>query len=181
MMQHMSQFAGHPGVPVASQGYYLPPQVAQYYGNQMPQAQAATAMAQRQNMAYYSNQMMMGSQQSAYYYPPGPQYQHSPHPVPNGMVNGHYPGAPTTHDPRTMPQPAEFVGVHQQSFNQGQGRNGKQSPNKSELKKKSDGSERRQSAVRGPPRKPRQSGKMIYLDDCQQWLNILFRTRNLDW
>ncbi|KAM0244058.1 hypothetical protein ACHAP5_006628 [Fusarium lateritium] len=167
MMQHMSQFAGHPGVPVASQGYYLPPQVAPYYGNQMPQAQ-------RQNMAYYSNQMMMGTQQSAYYYPPGPQYQPSPHPIPNGMVNGHYPGAPpTTHDPRTMPQPAEFVGVHQQPFKQGQGRNGKQSPDKSELKKKSDGSERRQSAVRGPPRKPRQSGHAIWIGNLPPQTDLM--------
>jgi hypothetical protein len=166
MMQHMSQFPGHPPLQVAGQSYYLQPQVAPYYGNQMQQAQAANMMSQRQSMAFYPNQMMMGSQQSAYYYPPGPQYQPAAHPVPNGAVSGHHAGGgSTTGDPRAMAQTADFGGIHPQGLKQGQGRTGKQSPNKSELKQTSDGTERRKSAVRGPPRKPRQSGKLTYLDD----------------
>jgi len=113
-------------------------------------------------MAYYPNQMMMGSQQSPYYYPPGPQYQPAAHPVPNGVVSGHHAaGGPTTSDPRAMAQTADFGGIHPQGLKQGQGRTGKQSPNKTELKQTSDGTERRKSAVRGPPRKPRQSGKLL--------------------
>lgn len=162
MMQHMSQFPGHPPLPVPGQGYYLQPQVAPYYGNQMHQAQAANMMSQRHSMAYYPNQMMMGSQQSPYYYPPGPQYQPAAHPVPNGVASGHHAaGGPTTSDPRAMAQTTDFGGIHPQGLKQGQGRTGKQSPNKTELKQTSDGTERRKSAVRGPPRKPRQSGKLL--------------------
>lgn len=168
MMQHMSQFPGHPAVPVAGQGYYLQPQMAPYYGNQMPQAQATPAMVQRQNLAYFPNQMMMSPQQSTYYYPPGPQYQAPAQPLPNSGVPGHYPGGGSMpNEPRIMPQQADYGVVHPQPFKQGQGRTGKQSPAKTGLKKTPDGSERerRQSAVRGPPRKPRQSGEITYLDD----------------
>ncbi|KAF5674053.1 hypothetical protein FHETE_3113 [Fusarium heterosporum] len=174
MMQHMSQFPGHPGVPVTGQGYYMSPHVAPYYGNQMSQAQVTTAMAQRQNMAYYPNQMMMGTQQSAYYYPPAPQYQPSVHPLPNGAVNGHYHGIPSAlHDPRTISQPAELVGVAQQPVKHGQGRNRKQPLHKSELKQKPDGLEKQQSAVRGPPRKPRQSGHAIWIGNLPPQTDLM--------
>ncbi|KAM0564020.1 hypothetical protein ACHAPJ_000228 [Fusarium lateritium] len=157
MIQQVSQFPSHPSVPVAGQGYYIQPQVAPYYGNQMPQAQAATAMAQRQNMAYFPNQMMMAPQQSPYYYPHAPQYQPSAHPIPNGMVPGHYPGGSSTaNDPRTMTQPTELGGMHPQLFKQGQ-----------------DGSERRQSAVRGPPRKPRQSGHAIWIGNLPPQTDLM--------
>ncbi|KAM5524875.1 YT521-B-like splicing factor [Fusarium oxysporum f. sp. phaseoli] len=174
MMQHMSQFPGHPPLPVPGQGYYLQPQVAPYYGNQMHQAQAANMMSQRHSMAYYPNQMMMGSQQSPYYYPPGPQYQPAAHPVPNGVVSGHHAaGGPTTSDPRAMAQTADFGGIHPQGLKQGQGRTGKQSPNKTELKQTSDGTERRKSAVRGPPRKPRQSGHAIWIGNLPPQTDLM--------
>ncbi|KAF4446610.1 hypothetical protein F53441_9741 [Fusarium austroafricanum] len=157
MMHHMSQFPGHPPVPVSGQGYYLQPQVAPYYGNQMPQAQATNMMAQRQNIAYYPNQMMMSPQQAAYYYPPGPQYQPAVHPVPNGLASGHYPGGgSTTNDLRTMAQQTDIGGIHSQGFKQGQ-----------------DGSERRKSAVRGPPRKPRQSGHAIWIGNLPPQTDLM--------
>ncbi|RBR04121.1 uncharacterized protein FIESC28_11627 [Fusarium coffeatum] len=176
IMQHMSQFPGHPAVPVAGQGYYLQPQMAPYYGNQMPQAQATPAMVQRQNMAYFPNQMMMSPQQSTYYYPPGPQYQAPAQPLPNGGVPGHYPGGGAMpNEPRIMPQQADYGVVHPQPFKQGQGRTGKQSPAKTGLKKTSDGSERerRQSAVRGPPRKPRQSGHAIWIGNLPPQTDLM--------
>ncbi|KAI1032110.1 hypothetical protein LB504_001172 [Fusarium proliferatum] len=174
MMQHMSQFPGHPPLPVPGQGYYLQPQVAPYYGNQMQHAQAANMMSQRHNMAYYPNQMMMGSQQSPYYYPPGPQYQPAAHPVPNGVLSGHHAaGRPTTSDPRAMAQTAELSGIYPQGIKQGQGRTGKQSPNKIELKQTSDGTERRKSAVRGPPRKPRQSGHAIWIGNLPPQTDLM--------
>jgi hypothetical protein len=168
MMQHMSQFPG--------QGYYLQPQMAPYYGNQMPQAQATNAMVQRQNMAYFPNQMMMGPQQSTYYYPPGPQYQAHAQPVPNGIIPGHYPGGGTIpNEPRIMPQQAEYGAVHPQPYKQGQGRAGKQPPTRAELKRTSDGSERerRQSAVRGPPRKPRQNGHAIWIGNLPPQTDLM--------
>ncbi|KAL6919989.1 hypothetical protein FSHL1_003966 [Fusarium sambucinum] len=176
MMQHMSQFPGHPAIPVAGQGYYLQPQMAPYYGNQMPQAQATNAMVQRQNMAYFPNQMMMGPQQSTYYYPHGPQYQPHTQPVPNGIIPSHYPGGGSMpNDPRIVPQQADYGAVHPQPYKQGQGRAGKQPPTKTELKKTSDGSERerRQSAVRGPPRKPRQSGHAIWIGNLPPQTDLM--------
>ncbi|EWG37801.1 hypothetical protein FVEG_01284 [Fusarium verticillioides 7600] len=174
MMQHMSQFPGHPPLPVSGQSYYLQPQVAPYYGNQMQQAQAANMMSQRHNMAYYPNQMMMSSQQSPYYYPPGPQYQPAAHPVPNGVLSGHHAaGGLTTSDPRAMAQTADMSGIHPQGFRQGQGRTGKQSPNKTELKQTPDGTERRRSAVRGPPRKPRQSGHAIWIGNLPPQTDLM--------
>ncbi|RGP79076.1 hypothetical protein FLONG3_2758 [Fusarium longipes] len=169
MMQNMSQFPGHPAIPVAGQGYYLQPQMAPYYGNQMPQAQ-------RQNMGYYPNQMMMGPQQSTYYYPPGPQYQAPTQPLPNGMVSGHYVGGgPMPNEPTVMPQRSEYGAFHPQPFKQGQGRAGRQSLTKAELKRTSDGSERerRQSGVRGPPRKPRQSGHAIWIGNLPPQTDLM--------
>ncbi|KAF4955876.1 hypothetical protein FGADI_4271 [Fusarium gaditjirri] len=174
MMQHMSQFPGHPPLPVPGQGYYMQPQVAPYYGNQMHQAQAVNMMSQRHNMAYYANQMMMGSQQSPYYYPPGPQYQPATHAVPNGVISGHLvAGGPTNSDPGAMAQTADFGGIHTQGLNQGQGSTGKQSPNKTELKQNSDETERRKSAVRGPPRKPRQSGHAIWIGNLPPQTDLM--------
>ncbi|RSL92328.1 hypothetical protein CDV31_015212 [Fusarium ambrosium] len=158
MMQQMPQFTGHPSMPVAAQGYYLQqPQMQQYYGGQMPQAQPGSTMAPRQNITYYPNQMMMSPQQSAYYYAPAPQYQPSAHPVPNAMVAGHYmSGNPGTNDPRAMMQTTETSGNHPQPPNQGQ-----------------DASERRQSAVRGPPRKPRQSGHAIWIGNLPPQTDLM--------
>ncbi|RSM16538.1 hypothetical protein BHE90_006731 [Fusarium euwallaceae] len=158
MMQQMPQFTGHPSMPVAAQGYYLQqPQMQQYYGGQMPQAQPGSTMAPRQNITYYPNQMMMSPQQSAYYYAPAPQYQPSAHPVPNAMVAGHYmSGNPGTNDPRAMMQTTETSGNHPQPPKQGQ-----------------DASERRQSAVRGPPRKPRQSGHAIWIGNLPPQTDLM--------
>ncbi|KAG8675266.1 hypothetical protein FPOAC1_001244 [Fusarium poae] len=159
MMQHMSQFPGHPAIPVAGQGYYLQPQMAPYYGNQMPQPQATNPMVQRQNMAYFPNQMMMGPQQSTYYYPPGPQYQPHAQPVPNGIIPGHYPGGGSMpNEPRIVPQQADYGAVHPQPYKQGQ-----------------DGSERerQQSVVRGPPRKPRQSGHAIWIGNLPPQTDLM--------
>ncbi|KAF4340248.1 hypothetical protein FBEOM_5847 [Fusarium beomiforme] len=174
MIQHISQFPGHPPVPVPGQGYYLQPQAAPYYGSQMPQAQTTNMLSPRQNMAYYPNQMMMGPRQSVYYYPSAPQYQHATHPVPNSVLSGHYAGSGSTaSDPRAMAQTADFGGMHPQGLKQGQGRTGKQSLNKSELKQTPDGSERRKSAVRGPPRKPRQSGHAIWIGNLPPQTDLM--------
>lgn len=183
MMQQMPQYSGHPSMPVAAQGYYIQqPQMTQYYGSQMPQAQPGSTMAPRQNITYYPNQMMMSPQQSAYYYAPPPPYQPSAHPVPHTMVAGQYMnGSPGTNDPRSMMQPIETGGGQPQPPKQGQGRAMKQSRVRGELRQSPDGAERRQSAVRGPPRKPRQSGKSTCLDDSQCRLRVVFRACHLDW
>ncbi|KAM5356127.1 hypothetical protein ACJ41O_002773 [Fusarium nematophilum] len=160
MMQQMPQFAGPQSISIAGQGYYLQQaQMAQYYGNSMPQPQAASSIPSRQNMAYYPNQMVMGPQQSTYYYPHTPQYQTSAHPVPTAIITGHYySGNPGANDPRAMQhdQTPEVGGLHPQPLKHGQ-----------------DGAERRQSAVRGPPRKPRQSGHAIWIGNLPPQTDLM--------
>jgi hypothetical protein len=137
-----------------NQAYYLPqqPQLAQYYGGSMPSTQ------QQQNpspplsgMGMYNNPMLMNQQQpsqaSSFYYPP--QYMQSSQAVANRMLLQRYmASAPSSIDPRLSqaPGPLEIQSslapssLSQQSFNPAT----------------------RSNVVRGPPRKPRQSGKFLF-------------------
>lgn len=163
MMQHMPQFMGHQTVPMPGQGYYVQqPHMGQYYeGHHLSQHQPGSAIPPRQAMAYYPNQMIMNQQSSAYYYPPT-QYIHSTHAMPNTMMPSQFMNpAPATNDTRATFQSTPNSGVHSPPPNQGQGRLWTQPLVKTELSHGPDGTERQQSAVRGPPRKPRQSGEKM--------------------
>lgn len=166
MMQHMSQFMGHQTVQMPGQGYYVQqPHMGQYYEtHHLPQHQPGPAIPPRQAMEYYPNQMIMNQQASAYYYPPT-QYIHSTHAMPNTMMPSQFMSpAPATNDTRATFQSTPNSGVHSPPPNQGQGRLWKQPLVKPELSHGPDGTERRQSTVRGPPRKPRQSGEEMNFD-----------------
>lgn len=175
MMQQMPQYTGHPTMPMAGQGYYIQqPQMAQYYSGQLSPTPAAASMPSRQNMSYYPNQMMMNHPQSAYYYPPAPQYPASGHHLSNPLMAGQFANqTPVSNDPRTM-VPSLGNDRIQQSAKDGPGTQRKESY----LNKANsvlDGIDRRQNAVRGPPRKPRQSGEISYLnfdDPTLTWLNV---------
>lgn len=161
VMQHVPQFMG-PQVPVQNQGYYIQqPQMVQYYGGHMPQSQAGAAVSARQNMAYYPNQMMMNQQSSAYYYPPTSQYVHSTHPMTNTMMPSQFMSPiPSANDTRNAFQSTPNTpGNLSSPPSQEQNSSWKQSLIKSDLRHTPDDVEKRQSAVRGPPRKPRQSGE----------------------
>ncbi|KAL6403054.1 hypothetical protein AUP68_12386 [Ilyonectria robusta] len=175
MMQHMPQFMGHQTVQMSGQGYYVQqPHMGQYYeGHHLPQHQPGPAIPPRQAMAYYPNQMMMNQQSSAYYYPPT-QYIHSTHAMPNTMMPSQFMHpAPATNDTRATFQSTPNSGVHSPPPNQGHGRLWKQPLVKPELSHGPDGTERRQSAVRGPPRKPRQSGHAIWVGNLPPQIDLM--------
>ncbi|CAI6098278.1 unnamed protein product [Clonostachys chloroleuca] len=133
------------------------PPVAQYYNNRQisPQAQPI------QNMTYYPNQVVMGHPHHAYYYA-----QPNRYPAPNqgmlgAMVSGQYmaPVPPSTaNDPRLMKTPSDGGRVPTQ-------------PTKQDL----EASERRPSTtvVRGPPRKPRQSGHAIWIGNLPPQTDLM--------
>ncbi|KPM45436.1 hypothetical protein AK830_g1120 [Neonectria ditissima] len=175
IVQPMAQYMGHQAVQMPGQGYYVQqPQMGQYYGGYPSQTPVGSTMPQRQATAYYPNQMIMSPQSSVYYYPPTPQYQHNPHPMPNTMVVGQYANpTPATNDSRPMGQPTKSSGGSPLP-KQGQSRQWKQPlVVQSDLRQTSDGSERRQSAVRGPPRKPRQSGHAIWIGNLPPQIDLM--------
>ncbi|KAM6504633.1 hypothetical protein FSOLCH5_015368 [Fusarium solani] len=175
MVQQMLQFTGPFIVPVAGQGFYAQqPQMAQYYRIQIPQPPAVSTISPRQSMAHYPSHLMMAPQQSACYHPPSPQYQPSAPPVPYAMVTGHYnTGNSGANDRRAIQQMADLSGIDTQPPRQGQGRAGKQSPVKSELRHSPDETERWKSAVRGPPRKPPESGHAIWIGNLPPQTDLM--------
>lgn len=160
-MPQMPQYGPSHSMPMVNQGYYgqPPPHMPQYYGGgHMSTTHAQSSMPPRQNVPYYPNQMVMSHSQTPYYYPHHTaQYPTSNQGIPNNMApHGQYmPGSPTTAtDHRIavqspdLQQNGQFQGglAHQELISVGAEANTK-------------GLDGPQNAVRGPPRKPRQSGK----------------------
>ncbi|KAF7552193.1 hypothetical protein G7046_g7494 [Stylonectria norvegica] len=161
MMQHMPQYAGHPQLPMQTHGYYVQqPQIPQFYAGQFSPTQTTSAMpsrASRPNTTYYSNQPIMNHSQSTYYYPQTPQYPTSVHPQPNTIAHGQYvTGSPVTTSHRPMSRASGNFGSRSVASSQGQ-----------------DGVDKRQNTVRGPPRKPRQSGHAIWIGNLPPQTDLM--------
>ena len=159
-MPQLSQYGPSHSMPMVNQGYYgqPPPHMPQYYGNgQMSTTHAQSSMSPRQNVPYYPNHMVMGHSQPQYYYPHAAQYATPNQGIPNNMApHGQYmPGSPTTaNDPRIAGQSPDI-----QQNGQFQGGLEHQKLILVGAETNTTGPDGSQSAVRGPPRKPRQSGK----------------------
>ncbi|RDA88058.1 hypothetical protein CP532_5263 [Ophiocordyceps camponoti-leonardi (nom. inval.)] len=145
-MPHMSAYGGPPPVAM-SQGYYVaPPQMPQYYpaGHMSP---PQPPPAGRQGLPFYPNQIMMNHAQSGFYYPQPGHYPGQPQHMGPGVVSGHYvPSSQPAPDSRKSRAPADNVQVPIQLQKPAQDEPGS-----------------RQNTVRGPPRKPRQSGHAIWI------------------
>ncbi|RDA90042.1 hypothetical protein CP533_4927 [Ophiocordyceps camponoti-saundersi (nom. inval.)] len=145
-MPHMSAYGGPPPVAM-SQGYYVAqPQMPQYYaaGHMSPPQPPPAA---RQGLPFYSGQMMMNHAQSGFYYPQPSHYTVQPQHMGPGVVSGHYvPSSQPAPDARKSRTAADNAQVPVQP-----------------LKPTQDETGSRQNAVRGPPRKPRQSGHAIWI------------------
>lgn len=166
MPQMAQQFAGHPSMPMATQAYYVqqPPLAHYYTGGQLSPTQAQSTMPLRQNMAYYANPMMINPQQPTYYYPSPNQFATQTQAMPNNAMAGQYMiGNPTMNDPRALNHLAENSSVHPQPLHKpSQGERRKEKRRNTTTWAETnlvDGIERRHSTVRGPPRKPKQSGE----------------------
>ncbi|KAK8050482.1 hypothetical protein PG994_012212 [Apiospora phragmitis] len=149
-MPQMAQYGGHTAVnPMMGQQYYMPPhpQVQQFYGHQLAPSQQAANMSPRHNMAYYPNQIMMNPAQQqlpgGYYYGQPGTYAGQNQAVPGQMMPGQFiPSAPCGASPSGA----------QDQFG-----------SMPALGPADEASRNRSNVVRGPPRKPRQSGNAIWI------------------
>ncbi|KAI0381971.1 hypothetical protein F5Y04DRAFT_54682 [Hypomontagnella monticulosa] len=167
----IAQFAGPPNMAqLGGQPYYVAqhPQMSPYYNAHLPpsqqqhQAQQQPSISPRHSMSYYSNPVMVNQSQhplpAAYYYPTSNQYP-SPHPtIQNQMTPGQYLVADgTSSDPRgaSPSHGNDHAGVVVNSA-------------------RSDTSpDARSSIVRGPPRKPRQSGHAIWIGNLPPQTDLM--------
>ncbi|KAI1083070.1 hypothetical protein F5B20DRAFT_444865 [Whalleya microplaca] len=152
----MAHFAGQPGMSqLGAQQYYVPqhPQMSSYYSAQMSsspqqhQAPQQAGLSPRHSLSFYPNPVMMSQSQHpipAYYYPSSNQF-----PTPNVAIQGqvapgqYYVPDGVQSDPRGS-SPSQ--GNEQAGYVQSD-----PSP------------DNRSNVVRGPPRKPRQSGHAIWI------------------
>lgn len=157
---HMPQYGPSPSMPVPGQGYYAQhPHANQYYGGgQMSPTQSSNTMPPRPNMGYYSNQMMMGHNQSNFYYPSGTQYGAHGQGMPSAVLQGQFmPGSPTSaNDPRAMNMAADAGRLPLQ-----------------QSRGILNGNDSTASTVRGPPRKPRQSGHAIWIGNLPPQTDLM--------
>lgn len=165
--------AGGMSMGMGHQGYYVqqqPPMMQYYAGTQSP---SQMQLPPRQNMAYYPQQMMMGQPQAGFYYPqptqyPSPNQSMSPTPMPR-QHHHHHNNSPTTMaDPQFQPMNKSKPAVGPRATDEanrttrGQGQDLQPDVRRSVnnvLTWLLDSTDKRKGAVRGPPRKPKQSGK----------------------
>lgn len=145
----------------ANHHYYMPqhPQGQQYYGAPL----SPTQQQVRSGMGYYGNQMMMGAQQPNHHMPPGYYYQ-PPAPGP-----GYHQG---------MPQPMMASQYYGHNMMMGDMKGLPLSPTVDEVgsqytQASQDASDGNSRIVRGPPRKPRQSGHAIWIGNLPPQTDLM--------
>ncbi|KAI1209073.1 uncharacterized protein F4807DRAFT_461193 [Annulohypoxylon truncatum] len=171
-MPQIAQFAGPPNMAqLGGQPYYVPqhPQMSSYYNAQFPspqqqhQAPQQSNMSPRHNLNYYTNQVLMNQSQhplsaAGYYYPPTNQYQ-SPHSnMQNQMNPAQYILADgSSSDIRDVSPPHVNDQINMvASSTRGETSTDSQS-----------------NVVRGPPRKPRQSGHAIWIGNLPPQTDLM--------
>lgn len=164
MMPPVAQYPGQSNMNhMATQQYYMAQHapMPNYYNAQMPPAQQQAGLPPRHNMGYYPNQAMMNQTQqpmpTGYYYPHPGQYQGHNTTMPGTMMPNQY-----------MPQdPRGSSSGYQASVGAFGASDGRcknmitNCPGEAITENKFKGSGNRRASpnvVRGPPRKPRQSG-----------------------
>ncbi|CAN8098768.1 unnamed protein product [Discula destructiva] len=127
-----------------------------YYGPPMSSSQTQSSMSSRGNMPYYGNQ---SHQSMGYYYAQMPQYAQQGQASHQNMVGSYMVGGNIAHEPRLGSTQMGDTGdsAAQQAGQQEQRR----SP------------ESQSNIVRGPPRKPRQSGHAIWVGNLPSQTNLM--------
>ncbi|KAI1452365.1 hypothetical protein F4805DRAFT_32070 [Annulohypoxylon moriforme] len=172
-MPQIAQFAGPPNMAqIGSQPYYVTqhPQMSSYYNaqysspqQQQHQAQQQPNMSPRHNLSYYPNQVMMNQSQhplsaAGYYYPPTNQYQPPHSTIQNQMNPGQYILADgSSNDLRDVSPPH----VNDQTNMVANSARGDTT------------TDSRSNIVRGPPRKPRQSGHAIWIGNLPPQTDLM--------
>ncbi|ETS86506.1 hypothetical protein PFICI_00334 [Pestalotiopsis fici W106-1] len=157
-MPPVAQYPGQSGMnPMAAQQYYMAQQASMpsYYNAQLPPAQQQAGIPRQHTMGYYTNQPMMNQAHqpipAGYYYPHPSQYPNHNATMPGNMMPSHY----MPHDHRGN-SPAYQTAAS--AFGIPEGTNNRRaSPN----------------VVRGPPRKPRQSGHAIWIGNLPPQTDLM--------
>ncbi|KAG5980350.1 hypothetical protein E4U55_004109 [Claviceps digitariae] len=130
-----------------------------YHGNHLPYPSSQAGMHGQSNMVYYPNQMIMDHTQSSFFYPQGGQYpqQMVPAHVPSGLYTSgaskpdarivQYRGEPPTRNGRSQGSTSYALNLDAQSS--------------------------KHNAVRGPPRKPRQSGHALWIGNLPPQTDLM--------
>ncbi|KAI1414808.1 hypothetical protein F5Y13DRAFT_15126 [Hypoxylon sp. FL1857] len=167
----MAQFAGAPGMSqLGGQHYYVTqhPQVSPYYSAQLSPAQQhqgpqQPSLSPRHNMNYYSNPVIMNQPQhpslaAGYYYPQSNQFPPPHSTIQAQMAPGQYLLADGTSSDARVASPSHGNG--QAGVVVGSSQNNT-TP------------EARSNVVRGPPRKPRQSGHAIWIGNLPPQTDLM--------
>ncbi|KAK4128299.1 hypothetical protein N657DRAFT_676104 [Parathielavia appendiculata] len=152
--------------PMPTQEYYLAQQTHMAHFYQTPMSsQAPPAMTSRADQGYYPSPVLMNQAAHGgvhFYYSPTAAFQgHSPH-VHGHVALGQYGLIPTVHQhadprsPQSMPSGQEVLRVPPSAGPQVKG-----------------GINGRRSIVRGPPRKPRQSGHAIWIGNLPPQTDLM--------
>lgn len=170
--QHMPQYNGQPPInQMPNQAYYIQqqPQMPPYYNSPMSPSQSQGNMSPRPNMPYYGNQVManhQGHPSVAYYYAQMGPFQPQGQPQHQGILGAYMAPGGGQHDPRLgAPQGGESVEGLPFSPTQQEVQQGEISPEDWHVMTTwvltfcdAGSTDTRSNIVRGPPRKPRQSG-----------------------
>ncbi|KAK9776885.1 putative YT521-B-like domain-containing protein [Seiridium cardinale] len=161
VLPQMAPYAGQSNMNhLAGQQYYMPQHahMPTYYNTQLPPSQQQANMSPRHSMGFYPNQHMMSHAQqplpAGYYYPHPNHYpNHNTH-MPGNMMPTQY----IAHDPRGS-SPGGYQGqAGGGAYAASEGtNNGRASSN----------------VVRGPPRKPRQSGHAIWIGNLPPQTDLM--------
>ncbi|KAJ0121590.1 hypothetical protein J7T55_008755 [Diaporthe amygdali] len=164
--QPMHQYGGQAAMgQVPNQAYYMQQQaqMSQYYGSPISPSQPQSNMSPRTNIPYYGNQLMANQQSHSamgYYYPQmAPFHSHGQPPHNQGMVSSY------------MPIPGSQPEMRAGPTQVGDGRNSGAFPTTQEPNNLS--SDSQSNVVRGPPRKPRQSGHAIWIGNLPSQTDLM--------
>ncbi|KAL2756188.1 hypothetical protein ACRALDRAFT_2105287 [Sodiomyces alcalophilus JCM 7366] len=177
IFQHMpGQYAPHSTVPMPVHPYYLSPHphAHHYYGG----APSPHQLHPRLNIPYHPNNMVANQHHPSnmgggYYYPPLGAAFPSHHSIPSPAMRHHDFGTGTTIQ-APHAEKRQMDGFHQPPGNNRSGKIHQCLPFTGlELMDGEEATEDRSGAVRGPPRKPRQSGHAIWIGNLPPQTNLM--------
>ncbi|KAJ4394419.1 hypothetical protein N0V93_003636 [Gnomoniopsis smithogilvyi] len=130
-----------------------------YYGSPISPSQAQSTMPPRSNMQFYGNQIHQPHPSMGYYYAQMPHFAQQGQ-TSHQVASGTYMTATGAHDPRLGPNQMGEIGE-----------SGNFSPTHQELRRSPD--DNQSNVVRGPPRKPRQSGHAIWIGNLPSQTELM--------
>ncbi|KAI1843365.1 hypothetical protein JX266_010539 [Neoarthrinium moseri] len=145
---------------LAGQQYYVPQHahMTPYYSNHLPHSHQQSNMSPRQHMNYYPNQIMMNQAQqqvpTGYYYPHPSQFSTHISPMHGQMMQSHY--LPTDSRGQSAGGSQEQAGA------------GAYAASDTTIDTRASS-----NVVRGPPRKPRQSGHAIWIGNLPPQTDLM--------